>query len=108
MTRMQLLGIVLGSAGLGALVSSVVNGIFAYVMKRQELLRQDEQIAARVTEMKHQQLLAAQDWAIKSEGKAREVDLWDPLVTAIGYLRGLAEFRKTGRWEKGETAHKSK
>jgi hypothetical protein len=67
--------------------------------------RQDEQLAVRLTEIKPQQLLAAQDWYIKSEGKAHDFELWDPLTSVVGYLRGLKEYRSTGRWEKGEATH---
>jgi hypothetical protein len=97
--------VILASAGAGAFISSVINGLFAASIKKQELLRQDEQFALRLTEMKHQQLVAAQQWAAQAEGRARPIDLWDPLVTAIGYLRGLQEYRRTGRWEEGEASH---
>lgn len=108
MTWKQLSLVILASAGAGALISSVINGFVMFAIKKRELERQDEQFAMKLTEMKHQQLLAAQEWAIKTDGKARSIDLWDPLVTAIGYLRGLREFRKTGRWQMGEEAHEEK
>ena len=79
MSGQQILGLVLGSAAVGALVSSLINGLFALMTKRLELQRQDESFAARLTEIKHQQLIAAQEWAIKTEGRPRQLDLWDPI-----------------------------
>jgi hypothetical protein len=105
MTRAELLALILGSAGFGALISSVVSGVAAYLMKKPDLQRQDEHFALKLTQMKHEQLMAAQEWSIKTEGQPRPIDLWDPLVSAIDYLRGIQEFRKTGTWEKGEAGH---
>jgi hypothetical protein len=95
--------LLLGSAGAGALVSSIVNGIVSSRIKRLEVEREDMQLCLKLVEMKHQQLLAVQDWAMKNAPIA--VQLWDPLVSMIEYRRGLDEFRKTGRWPKGETIH---
>jgi hypothetical protein len=106
MTRAQLITLILGSAGIGAFVSSLVNAVANYFTKQHEFRRQDEQFALRLTELKHQQLMAVQEWAIKAEGQSRPLDFWDPLVTAINYVRGLDEFRKTGTWQKGETSHR--
>ena len=85
----------------------MITGLFASSIKKRELQRQDDQLALRLTEMKHQQLVAAQEWAKQAEGVGRPVELWDPLVTTIAYLKGLKEFRDTGTWKKGDEAHKT-
>ena len=105
MTWKELFLVILASAGAGAFISGVVNGLFANSIKKREFQRQDEHFALKLTEMKHQQLVAAQAWATQAEGRARPAELWDPLVTAIGYLRGIEEFRRTGKWAKGEATH---
>ena len=84
-----------------ALVSSLINGLFNLRIKQQELERQDAQLAATLTRIKHDQIVAMQDWSLRSTGLTRDFDVWDPLVEGVGYLRGLSEFRKTGHW-KGE------
>lgn len=104
----DILAIVLSSAAIGAVVSSRVNGIFNVVIKNRELKLQDLTFATRLAELKHQQLMAVQEWAAKEEGKTRPIDLWDPFQTVIDYIRGLEEFRKTGQWERAETSHKQK
>lgn len=93
----------LGSAGIGALVSSLINGLFNYLAKIRELERRDLELCLELARMKHQQLVVVQDWAGK--GAPLPVKLWDPLVSVIEYRRGLDEFRKTGGWEKGEASH---
>jgi hypothetical protein len=104
LTWKELFLLVLASAGAGALISSTINGVVAFLLKKRELQRQDEHLAIKLTEMKHEQLMAIQELA-KIEGRTVPMDFWDPLVSAIGYLRALDEFRRTGRWEKGETSH---
>jgi hypothetical protein len=54
MTWPEILGLILGSAGVGALVSSVVNGIVNWKTKQQELERQDMQMALKMAELRHQ------------------------------------------------------
>lgn len=105
---MDIVPIILGSAVLGSLVSSIVNGIANARFKIWELERRDIEIATRFTEIKHQQMLAAQEWARHAEGQARPAELWDPLQTVIGYLDGLKEYRKTGAWAKADASHKPK
>jgi hypothetical protein len=90
---------------LGAWLSSFVNGRYNLRIKELELEAQKTTIALQCAELKHQQLVACQDWAIRTEGKARDIDLWDPLQSVIGYLAGMDEFRSSGRWTKAEQSH---
>ena len=101
---MEILGLVLGSAAVGALVSSIVNGLFNRSLKKQELERQDMQMALKMAELKHQQLVLAHDWTVKQGGDAA-VDFFDPLFSVIDYRKGMDEFRKTGKWAKGDAGH---
>ena len=78
----SLMQIVLASAAVGAVIASFINGIFNLIAKNRELKLQEHQqnlaIAAKLAEIKHQQVLAVQDWTLRSGGKARPADLWDP------------------------------
>ena len=94
MTGGEVAGLVFGSAVLGALASSVINGVFAWRAKIQELERRDMEMALKMAELKNQQLLAMKDWSIK-EGRPAGVDFWDPLQSVIEYRRGMAEYQKT-------------
>lgn len=96
----------LGSAGVGALVSAVVNGAFNYFIKKREMDARDMELALKMAELKHEQLVTAQEWAVKAEGKPRPAGLWDPLMSVIDYLEGAKEYRKTGKWKKGEESHR--
>ncbi len=107
MTTPEILGLVLGSAAVGALISSIVNGIFNWKMKRRELERQDMAMALKMAELKHQQLVTTHDWYVK-QGREVGVDFFDPLVSVIDYCDGMKEYRKTGRWKKGEAGHPAK
>jgi hypothetical protein len=100
----ETLGLILGSAGVGALVSSLINGFFSWRSKKAELERRDMEMALKMAELKHQQLVAVHDWYTK-QGRDVPVDLYDPLVTVIDYCDGMKEYRKTGRWKKGEAGH---
>jgi len=102
---MDIMTLVLSSAAIGAVVASVVNGVFNLVVKSWDIRLQNLTLATRLAELKHQQLVTVQDWAEKAEGKARPAELWDPLQTVIGYLAGLEEYRKTGKWAKAEASH---
>ncbi|HVS88591.1 MAG TPA: hypothetical protein VHF01_10280 [Candidatus Acidoferrum sp.] len=99
---MSVLYLVLGSAAVGALVSSLVNAVVMIRIKKMETELHYLELALKVAEMKHQQVLAAKDWAIK-EGTPRDVSFFDPLYSLIEYVRGIEEFRKTGKWAKGES-----
>ncbi len=101
MTAPEILGLVLGSAAVGALVSSVVNGIVNWKTKQQELERQDMQMALKMAELRHQQLVTVHDWHA-NRGEAVGIEFYDPLVTVMDYCNGMKEYRKTGRWAKGE------
>ncbi|MPY88844.1 MAG: hypothetical protein GEU99_13060 [Luteitalea sp.] len=103
---MDWLPLVLGSAGVGALVSAAVGGYVTYRIKRLDLAHQELVLAYDLTELKHRQLVAAQDWAIRSDGKARNLEFWDPMVTLISYQQALDEFKKTGTWSFGEDTHR--
>ncbi len=46
---------VLASAAVGAVIASLVNGIFNWRLKRQELERQDLTMALKMSELKNQQ-----------------------------------------------------
>jgi hypothetical protein len=94
----------LGSAAIGSVLTSIANGIFSARAQRAELARRDLEMALKLAELKHQQMIAVQEWNQKS-GRDADVSFFDPLVTVIGYDRGIKEYRKTGRWDKGETAH---
>ena len=89
-------------AAVGALVSGVVNGLFNLSIKRRELQVQRYQVALKCAELKHQQLLAVQEWTIKAQGRAGNMDFWDPLTSVIDYMEGLEEFERTGDWSKAK------
>jgi hypothetical protein len=102
------LALILGSAAVGAavgaLISSLVNGLFNWWAKKAELERRDMEMALKMAELKHQQLVATHDWHGK-QGSDVEVVFFDPLVSVIDYCEGVKEYRKTGRWAKGEASH---
>lgn len=75
----ETLALIFGSAAVGALISSIVNGVFNRRMKDQELERQDMEMALKMAELKHRQMIAVQP---------ADVSFWDPLVTMIEYRRG--------------------
>ena len=106
-------------AVIGATVSSLISGFYARSTKKLELRAQTQardleleaqriRIALQCAELKHQQLVAVQDWAIRSDGKARNMDLWDPLQSVIVYLDGMNEYRTTGKWTKAQKNHYGK
>jgi hypothetical protein len=90
---------------IGAWLSSFVNGRYNLKIKELELIAQKTTVALQCAELKHQQLVACQDWAIRTEGKARNIDLWDPLQSVMDYLKGMDEFRGTGKWTKADQSH---
>jgi hypothetical protein len=92
-------------AAIGALAAAIVNGIFNWILKRQELRVQRLGIALKCAELKHQQIVVSQDWAIRTEGQPRNVEHWDPLVIVIDYMKGMDEFDKSGDWAKGRRGH---
>jgi hypothetical protein len=96
--------VVLGSVAIGALISSLVTGLFFWWSKRAELARQDLQVAVKMTELRHQQMLFMAEFEEK-RGRSRKIDVWDPLVMTVEYHRGVKEVLKTGGWQKGEASH---
>jgi hypothetical protein len=103
---MDMLSVVISSAAVGAVVSSLVNGAFNLTIKKWDARLQDLALAARLADLKHQQLVALQQWAKDTEGKHRPIELWDPLQTVIEYTKGLQEYRRKGQWEKAEASHR--
>lgn len=101
----QMLALILGSAAVGALISSIVNGLFNWWAKQAELERRDIEMALKMAELKHQQLVATHDWSAK-QGREVGVDFFDPLVSVIDYCDGMKEYRQTGRWARGEAGHR--
>ena len=95
------LALILGSAAVAALVSSLINAIGNWLAKRAELERQDMELAFRLTQLRHDQMIKLREWRIQS-GQSAAFAVWDPFMTAIVYRRAMEEFRKTGHWEKGE------
>jgi hypothetical protein len=102
----ETLVLILGSAAVGALISSIVNGVFNWWAKKAELERLDMEMALKMAELKHQQLVITHEWYAK-QGKDRGVDFFDPLVSVIDYCDGMKKYRKTGRWPKGEAGHRN-
>jgi hypothetical protein len=98
--------LILGSAAVGALLSSLVNGVFTYLVQRGDLARRDLEMALKLAELKHQQLTATQEWHHR-QGRDASVNLFDPLVSVIDYDRGIKEYRRTGRWLRGGDAHEA-
>ena len=96
--------LILGSAAVGALISSLVNGLFNWRAKKAELERRDMEMALKMAELRHQQLMAVQEWNLKT-GQPQPVSFFDPLVTVIDYRDGMEEYRRTGHWKKGEAGH---
>jgi hypothetical protein len=94
------LALVLGSAAVGALISGIVNGIFNWKMKGKELERQDMEIALKLTELKHEQLLAAHDM-YKKQGQDVGVDFFDPSSVSSSITTAS---RSTGRRADGQKA----
>ena len=97
--------LVAAGAIIGAWISSFVNGRYNLKIKQLELEAQKTTIALECARLKHDQLVACQDWAIRTEGRAREMKLWDPLQSVIDYLAGIDEFREKGKWTKAEESH---
>jgi hypothetical protein len=95
--------LILGSAGAGALVSS----FFGWLGKRAELERQDMAAALKMAELKHQQIVVTHEWYAQ-QGKDANVSFWDPFMSVIGYVEAMREWRRTGKWVKGEAHHKPK
>lgn len=100
----EILGLVLGSAAVGALVSSIVNGIFNSRSKLQELERRDMEMALKMAELKHQQMVTVYQWHA-TKGGDPAVTFIDPLMSVIEYHKGIKEYGKTGGWKKGEAGH---
>jgi hypothetical protein len=98
------IALLLGSAAVGALISSIINGLFAYWSKKAELERMDMQMAMKMTELRHQQIVAVEGWQ-RERGIKGPVEIYDPLVTAIEYRRGMKEYQTTGIWKRGEATH---
>ncbi len=96
-------------AVIGAWISSLVAGHYNKKIKEMELEAQkranNTPIALQCAQLKHQQLVAGQDWDIRTSGKARPVDFWDPLHSVIEYLDGMDEHSKTGKWQKAKQSH---
>ena len=51
----ETVALILGSAAVGALISSLVNGLFNWWTKKAELERRDMEMALKMAELKHQQ-----------------------------------------------------
>ena len=100
----QTLALFLGSAAVGALISSLVNSLFNWWAKKAELERRDMEMALKMAELKHQQLVITHDWHAK-QGRDVGVDFFDPFNSVIDYCDGMKEYRKTGKWRKGEAGH---
>jgi hypothetical protein len=84
MTGGEVLGLVLGSAAVGALASSIVTGIFNRKDKLAELQRRDMEMALKMAELKHQQLVTTYNWHA-AQGRDPGVTFIDPLVSVIKY-----------------------
>jgi hypothetical protein len=105
MTAPELLGVILGSAAVGALISSVATGIFNARMKRAELERQDMEMALKMADLKYQQMVRIAEWEKNAKGVIRSVEFWDPMVSVIEYRKAMKEYRETGAWKKGQAGH---
>ena len=103
----ETVALILGSAAVGALISSLVNGLVNWRTKKAELERRDMEMALKMAELKHQQLVATHDWHVKQDHDV-PVGFFDPLVSVIGYCEGVKEYRRTGRWVKGEVGHQAR
>jgi len=91
----ETVGLILGSAAVGALISSGINAWTNVRTKRQELEREDMAMAFKMAELKHHQMVITQEWNIKHGQPAKNVSFWDPLMSVIHYRRGVEEFRRT-------------
>ena len=74
MSMPEMLGLVLGSAAVGALVSSIVSGIFSWKIKVHELERQDMEMALRFMEASG--LVASREAAPGPRGGRGKVVWW--------------------------------
>ncbi len=92
-------------AVIAAVVSSVINGRYNKSIKDLDVQAQNTRIALQCAELKHQQLVACQDWNIRTNKDLGKVEFWDPLQSVIEYLDGMHEYRRTGKWSKAEAAH---
>jgi hypothetical protein len=81
-----------------------VNGLVNWWTKKAELERRDLEMALKMAELKHQQLIAVHDWYVNQDRDVG-VDFFDPLVSVIDYCNGMKEYRRTGKWKKGEAGH---
>jgi hypothetical protein len=86
------------SAGIGGVASAVVNMWFNRQTKAAEIRHQEIAFALGLAKLKHEQLVAAQEWSFGT-GQPQRMEPFDPLRSAILYLEGLKEYRKTGRWQ---------
>ena len=100
----QTLALILGSAAVGALISSLVNGLFNWCSKKAELERRDVEMALKMAELKHQQVVTVYNWHA-AQGGDPAVTFIDPLMSVIEYRKGMEEYRKTGAWKKGQAGH---
>jgi hypothetical protein len=98
MTTDQIIALILGSAVLGAVVSSIINGIFNYRLKLKDVKEGRMKMALELTRMKREQVLEA----ARSSGAPIKVTLFDPAVTMSDYLAALDEIGRTGRWAHGD------
>lgn len=62
-------------------------------------------MALKMAELKHQQVVTTYNWHA-AQGRDPAVTFIDPLMSVIEYHRGIEEFRRTGKWTKGETGHR--
>src|SRR6266702_3610967 len=76
------LGLILGSAAVAALVSSLVNAIGNWLTKRADLERQDMELAFKMAELRHDQVVKVQEWHHRS-GQPSRTQFWDPFVSVI-------------------------
>ncbi len=95
------LALILGSAAVAALISSLINAIGNWLAKRAELERQDMEIAFKMAQLRHDQLVKVREWTA-NELQPAAISFWDPFMTVIHYRRAMKEFRKSGTWERGE------
>jgi len=96
MIDLNLIAVVLSSAAAGALLSSVVNGLFNYRLKKADIKEQRLRMALDLTKLRIDTVIEAQ----RRSGRA--VQLWDPAVMFADYLAALNEIATTGRWAKGD------
>jgi hypothetical protein len=97
--------LVFGSAGIAAIVASLISTLSNHFLKTRELKTRDLELALGLARLKNEQLFHV-GAGERAAGRPYKMDFYDPMMSVIQYLDGLKEYRKTGTWAKAADSHK--